>query len=53
MFMFHEMIAFSASTKALISRSETFLLTVLSSKRVVQDSTDSTLHVMMKEDKSC
>ncbi len=53
MFMFHEMTAFSASTKASMSRSETFLLTVLLSRWVVQDSTDSILHVMMKEDRSC
>ncbi len=53
MFMFHVMTAFSASTEALMSRSETLLLTVLLSKWVVQDSTDLTLHVMMKEDRSC
>ncbi len=53
MFMFHAMTAFSASTEALMSRSETLLLTVLLSRQVVQSSTDSTLHVMMREDRSC
>ncbi len=53
MFMFHAMTAFSASTEALMSRSETLLLIVLLSRWVVQSSTDSTLHVMMKEDRSC
>ncbi len=53
MFMFHEMSAFSASTEALMSRSETLLLTVLLSRRVVQDSTDSTSCIMMREDRSC
>ena len=53
MFMFHEMTAFSTSTEALMNKSETLLLTVLLSRRVVWDSTDSTSHVMMKEDKSC
>ncbi len=53
MFMFHVMTAFSALTEALMSRSETLLLTVLLSRRVVQDSTDLTLHVMMREDRSC
>ncbi len=53
MFMFHEMTAFSASTEASMSRSETLLLTVLLSRWVVQDSTDLTSHVMMKEDRSC
>ncbi len=53
MFMFHEMSAFSASTEALMSRSETLLLTMLLSRRVVQDSTDSTLHVMMRDGRSC
>jgi len=53
MFIFHKMTAFSASAEALMSRSETFLLTVLLSKRVVQNSTDLTLHVMMREDRSC
>ncbi len=51
--MFHEMTAFSTLTEALMNRSETLLLTVLLSRQVVQDSTDSTLHVMMREDKSC
>ncbi len=51
--MFHEMTAFSASTEALMSRSEILLLTVLLSRWVVQDSTDSMLCIMMKEDKSC
>jgi len=53
MCMFHAMTAFSASTEALMSRSETLLLTVLLSRWFVQDSTDSTLHVMMREDRSC
>jgi len=53
MFMFHEITAFSASTEALMSRSETLLLTVLLSKWVVQDSTDLTSCIMMKEDRSC
>ncbi len=52
MFMFHAMTAFSASTEALMSRSETLLLTVLLSRRVVRDSTDLTSHVMMREDRS-
>ncbi len=47
------MTAFSASTEVLMSRSETLLLTVLLSRRVVQDSTDLMSHVMMREDKSC
>jgi len=51
--MFHEMSAFSTLTEALMSRSETLLLTMLLSKQVVQDSTDLTLYIMMKEDKSC
>ncbi len=53
MFMFHAMTAFSASTEAWMSRSETLLLTVLLSRRVVRDSTDSTSRVMMREDRSC
>ncbi len=53
MFMFHAMIAFSASTEALMSKSETLLLTVLLSRWVVWDSTDLTSYVMMKEDRSC
>jgi len=53
MFMFHEVSAFSASTEASMSRSETLLLKVLLSRRVVQDLTDSMLRVMMKEDRSC
>ncbi len=53
MFMFHAMIAFSASSEALMNRSETFLLTVLLSKWVVWSSTNLTLHVMMREDRSC
>ncbi len=53
MFMFHAMTAFSASTEALMSRSETLLLTMLLSRQVVQDSTDLTLCIMMKEDRSC
>ncbi len=51
--MFYEMTTFSASTEASMSRSETLLLTVLLSKQVVQDSTDLTLHVIMREDRSC
>ena len=53
MFMFHEMTAFSASTEALMNRSEILLLTVLLSRWVVQDSTDLTSCIMMKEDRSC
>ncbi len=53
MFMFHAMTAFSASTEASVSRSETLLLTVLLSRRVVQDSTDLTSRVMMREGRSC
>ncbi len=53
MFMFHAMTAFSASTEALMSRSETLLLTVLLSRQVVWDSTDLTSHVMMREGRSC
>ena len=52
MFIFHAMTAFSVSIKALMSRSETLLLIIFLSRWVVQDSTDSTLHIMMKEDKS-
>ncbi len=51
--MFHEMTAFSTSTEALISRSETLQLTVLLSRQVIQDSTDLTSCIMMKEDRSC
>ncbi len=51
--MFYEMTAFSTLTEALMNRSETLLLTVFLNKWVVQDSTDSTLHVMMREDRSC
>ncbi len=51
--MFHAMTAFSASTETSMSRSETLLLTMLLSRRVVQDSIDLTSHVMMKEDRSC
>ncbi len=47
------MTAFSASTEALMSRSETLLLTMLLSRWVVRNSTDLTLHVMMREDRSC
>ncbi len=53
MFMFHEMTAFSASTEALMNRSETLLLIVLLSRRVVWNSTGSTSRVMMREDRSC
>ncbi len=53
MFMFHAMTAFSTSIKALMSRSETLLLTMLLSRWVVWDSTNSTLCIMMREDKSC
>ena len=51
--MFHEMTAFSTSTEALISRSETLQLTVLLSRQVIQDSTDLTSCIMMKENISC
>ncbi len=47
------MTVFSTSTEASMSRSKTLLLTMLLSRRIVQDSTDSTLHVMMREDRSC
>ena len=47
------MTAFSASTEALMSRSETLLLTVLLSRWVVWSSTDLMSYIMMKEDKSC
>jgi len=53
MFMFHAMTAFSASIEALISRSETLLLTMLLSRWVVWDSTDLMSCIMMKEDRSC
>jgi len=53
MFMFHEMTAFSASTEALMSRSEILLLTMLLSRWVVWNSTDLTSHIIMKEDISC
>ncbi len=53
MCMFHAMTAFSTSTEALMSRSETLLLTMLLSRQVVQDSTNLTSHVMMREDRSC
>ncbi len=53
MFMFHAMTAFSASTEASMSRSETLLLTVLLSRRVVRSPTDSTSRVMMREGRSC
>ncbi len=53
MFMFHEMTAFSALTETLMSRSETLLLTMLLSRWVVQDSTDSASCVMMREGRSC
>ncbi len=52
MFMFHEMTTFSTSTEASMSKSETLLLIVLLSRRVVLSSTDLTSRVMMKEDKS-
>ena len=47
--MFHEMTAFSASTEALMSRSETLLLTMLLSRWVVQDSTDLTSHIIWEK----
>ena len=53
MFMFHEVTTFSTLTEALMSRSETLLLTMLLNRWVVQDSTDLMSHVIMKEDKSC
>ncbi len=51
MFMFHAMTVFSASTEALMSRSETLLLTMLLSRRVVQNSTDLTSCIMIREDR--
>jgi len=53
MFMFHAMTAFSASTEALMNRSETLLLTMLLSKWVVWISTDLTSRIMMREGRSC
>ncbi len=53
MFMFHAMTAFSASTEASMNRSEILLLTMLLSRWVVQDSTDSTSYVMMRDNSSC
>ena len=53
MFMFYAMTTFSALTEASISRSETLLLTVFLSRWFVQDSTDSTSCIMMREDRSC
>ncbi len=47
------MTAFSALTEALMSRSETLLLTMLLNKWVVQDLTDLTSCIMMREDRSC
>jgi len=35
MFMFHNVVIFSASVKTLMSKSKTFLLTVLLSKRAI------------------
>ena len=52
-FMFHDVVASSASTETSMSRSETLLLTVLLSRRAVRNSTDSTLHVMMIVGRSC
>ncbi len=51
--MFHAMTAFLTSIKASMSKSETFLLTVLLSRWVVQSLTDLTSCIMMKENKSC
>ncbi len=53
MLMFHAMTAFSTLIEASMSRSETLLLTVLLSRWVVQDSTDLTSHIMMRENRSC
>ncbi len=53
MFIFHAMTAFSASTEASMSRSETLLLIVLLSRWFVRNSTDLTSRVMMREDRSC
>jgi len=53
MFMFHVITAFSTSIEVSMSRSETLLLTVLLSRRVVQSSTDLISHVMMRKDRSC
>ncbi len=47
MFMFHNVIAFSASVKTLMSRNKTFLLTVLLSRRAVRDLTNSASRVIM------
>ncbi len=52
-FMFHDVVASLISTETLMSRSETFLLTMLLSRRAVRDSTDSTSRVMMIVGRSC
>ncbi len=52
-FMFHDVVASSASTETSMSRSETLLLTVFLNRWAVQDSTDLTLHVMMIVGRSC
>ena len=52
-FMSHDVVASSTSTETSMSRSETLLLTVLLSRRAVQDSTDSTSCVMMIVGRSC
>ena len=49
MFMFYNVIAFSALIKALISKRKTFLLTVLLSRRAVQDFTDSVSRAIIKK----
>jgi len=53
MFMFHAITAFSTSTEASMSRSETLLLTMLLSSWVVQNSIDLMSCIMMKEDRNC
>ena len=47
--MFHEIATFWDSAEALKERRKTHLFAVLLSRRVVQDSTDSKLHVMMRD----
>jgi len=52
MFMFHEVSASSASAEASMGRSETLLLAVLLSRRVVRGPTDSTSRAMVREGRS-
>ncbi len=45
--MFHNVIAFSASVKALMSKNKTFLLIMFLSRRAVRSLSDSASRVMM------